>query len=365
MRTVPKISVALIAVTLLVAGCSSDPEPGRSAHDDPCDVTRERPHLDGEVVIRGMDAPCELAFQQVARLTGELDGVAPRPPVSVGPDSTFLTATFAPGQLAVWSWDGDLLRTFGRGAGNGPGEFRSAEDIAIGGDGIVTVAADLGLWHRYTFAGAFIETVRVPATVDATRVEIHSDGSLVVRMRSASRSFLKFDGETFDSIGPAPDAPGLGGISVAGDRIWRWDVRRYSIRSHAADSGERLSSLTRDVPWYPNPMDLSTPPDDANLYGIAATDEGLIFVQVGLQAEGALSELQLTGDLEADLPALSAVRDNVVEVLGADGTLLASRRYDNVGEAPDPITADLWFRVERDLLQSITILQPVLSVREP
>lgn len=72
------------------------------------------------------ESPCEIAWGSVLRVDpSPSDSVALGGPPWIDPQGRIWSGTYQRGELAVWNWDGELLRTIGE-YGEGPGQFRGS-----------------------------------------------------------------------------------------------------------------------------------------------------------------------------------------------------------------------------------------------
>ena len=196
--------------------------------------------------------PDELGFREVVRLAGEIDGTAPWPPVAVGPEGTFLSATYSPGEIAEWSATGQLQRVIGNGEGSGPGESRRAQDIVIGPDSVVNIMTGGTRWHRYSPTGDFMETVSLPTVAGAGEAIATADGTLLTWVRSREGpQMLAWDGSDIRSVGPRAAAGSSFRLATSGHgTFWSAESTTYRIRRHNLPDGLVNLTLTRDPAGY-------------------------------------------------------------------------------------------------------------------
>lgn len=188
------------------------------------------------------------------------------------------------------------------------------------------------------------------------------DGILVTTTFRSPTILITYDGEGVSFAGP-PNSPDAGQryFSAVGAEVWTVEVDSYDVTRHSLPGGEVGLRVRRDVDWFPWAGPASGG-SKANTYGLAASAAGLLWVQVGADDQNAPDEPRPRFETEEEaIRIMTRYRDNLIEVLGVDGSLVASRRYDNVAEPPNPITPDRWYRVDDDILRSIVILEPVLT----
>ncbi len=313
------------------------------------------------VVVEGERPVCELDFVEVVRLQGTEEEWAPRPPIAVGPGETYVSATYQPGRLARWSSNGELEQVFGRGEGEGPGEFRGTSAIVIGPDSVVYVMSGPRA-HLYAPDGEFLETIRWPGVSGQRSTVITSDGVLVVStrrpgdpLRPALLAWRDGDWNELESSAGRPGqryslahSPGLG--------LWSAEAGTYEVTQHDMPGGEVRLRVSRTASWFPGDGRYR-----ANLYGILADDRGLIWTLMSTPAPDAPAAPAPSAESLEELSSIvAAYRENMIEALAVDGRLIASRRYPDPRLAPTPMTPSRWFLQEDDLLRSVVILEPVV-----
>ena len=337
-----------------------------------CGVVVGKPPVgQGAVVEADGDAPCTIEFREVTRLQSQSDGISARVPATTGPGGTYLTATYQPGRVAVWSPEGELIRVMGNGDGEGPGEFWQASSIVVGADSVVNILPGLPHWHRYDWAGGFIETIRAPAIGGLSDAGIGPDGLLVAKTQGPEGALLVLwrpgsevrivDG-SFNTIGF-----GFGFVNASPSTgVWSAVHSRYAIRRHALPSGAVDFEVRRRVDWFRS----SGPTFDESapiVFGLNVDDRGLLWVWTNVPDPDAPSVPRPRSSYSPDDPDRDVVagryRDYVLEVLSTDGEVIASRRYDRPQDVALGATADLWVRTEDDLLRSLTIMEPILVRR--
>lgn len=367
----------LFALLILTAASCTESPPARTETDasvvsEVCGVVVGEPPLgQGEVVAAGDDAPCTIEFREVIRLQSRSDGISARVPATTGPGGTYVTATYQPGRVAVWSPEGELIRVMGNGDGEGPGEFWQAASMVVGADSVVNILPGLPHWHRYEWAGEFIETIRAPAIGGLGEARIGPDGLLVATTQGpeGARLVLWSPGEEVRIVDGFFNTNGFGyGWISASPRTGLWSAvhSRYTIRRHALPSGSVDFEVHRRVDWFRS----SGPKFDESapvVFGLNVDDRGLLWVWTNVPDPDAPSAPRPRSsyspdDADRDVVA-GRYRDYVLEVLSRDGEVIASRRYDRPQDVALGATADLWVRTEADVLRSLTIVEPILVRR--
>jgi len=361
--------VASGSLILALSGCG-DSSPSPSPPAAPCQVPSEQATPVGDsVVVSDVDAPCTIEFREVTRLVGPEGGPDPREPVALGPGGTFVTSTYDPGQVAIWSPEGEFLRRVGHGPGSGPGEFPHVSSLLVDSDSVIHILPGMPLWHRYSWSGAFLETVRTPTGASTTGMTMTEDGTLItpaltgpepgffVWPRGAdSVRFVAvpdpFRTETGSALRYVRAAPGVG--------VWSVHFQHYILALHDPSSFEIIGQIERDVEWFPG-AGTGTP---AIVSDFAVDDRGLLWVRLGVDAPDAPSVPRPQATSEEERRAIiNQYRNTLTEVLTADGRLLATRTSEVVFEIPRPITGDRWYRVQDEPVPTLVILEPNLVER--
>ncbi len=373
------VSLALVATP----GCGDTRGPGGDAnHDSPSNWPASAEGLDGEfpacaghppawpptvdhVVVSGEEAPCELDFVEVVTLRPDDDAWHPRPPIAVTPDGGFVTGTWHHGTLALWTPDGALVRTFGQGPGDGPGEFSWASAILVDRDSMIHVTSG-PLVHRYTIEGRFLETFRLPVPSGVREASITAEGHLLLSALAVDASLRR--GVVLWTPGGARVYEEPGGH--IGDwflhtysrplGLWVAGTSSYEVVHVAGPDEEPVFRMVRSVDWFPGEGRANPP----NLYLLEADPAGLIYTLASAPAPDAPpGPLPSARSVEEIRAHVNLYRENVIEALSVDGRLIASRRYRLPSETPTPITPDRWYLELPDLEQTIVILEPVLRRR--
>ena len=335
-----------------------------------CGVVVGRPPIgQGEVVAADDAAPCTIEFREVIRLQSQSDGISARVPATTGPGGTYLTATYQPGRVAVWSPEGELIRVMGNGDGEGPGEFWHPTSMVVGADSVVNILPGLTHWHRYTWAGEFVETIRAPVVGGLSEAAIGPDGLLVAKTQGPEGAQLVLwrPGSEVRIVDGSFNTNGFGfGLISASPRAGIWSAvhSRYAVRRHALPSGAVDFEVRRRVDWFrPNGREFEE--SAPIVFGLNVDDRGLLWVWTNVPDPDAPSVPRPRSDSPdgVDLDIAGRYRDYVLEVLSTGGNVIASRRYDRPQDVALGATADLWVRTEDDLLRSLTIVEPILVRR--
>ena len=305
---------------------------------------------------------------EVTRLQSRVDGIAARLPATRGPDGTYLTATYELGRIAVWSARGELIRVMGNGEGEGPGEFSHALELIVEADSVVNVFLGLPHWHRYTWAGDFIETIRVPIVSGLGDATIGPDGMLVMTTSGpeGSRLVLWRPGEKA-RVAEGWSGPGGPLFRVSASRgmgVWTSEHSHYTVRRHTLPSGEVDLEVRRRVGWFQS-SEHGYSQSKAVVFQLSVDNRGLLWVWTDApDPEAPVTPRPVPQSLEeADGDVANRYRDFVLEVLSTDGELIAHKRFDRGHDIAWDATADFWVRIEDDLLESLTIVEPILVRR--
>src|SRR6056297_3203189 len=196
-----------LATLLVVAACGSDANSEAAIEAQGCipeSSDRTTPAAGGEVVVRGSDAPCDVTFELVREREGEPDSTLPQTPVAAGPDGRWVTATYAEGEFAVWSPDGQLERRIGLGDGDGPGEFGRVFDLVVDSvaETVYVFSNSLSV-EVYSLAGEYLRGIRVPDRASAG-VRL-TDGTIAMAASgfSGGPRLLLADSDSSYRAGPA------------------------------------------------------------------------------------------------------------------------------------------------------------------
>ncbi len=157
------LAIIAVVVTGLAAGCGGD---GANR-----DATVEVDTIGGVVVVRnGIGLWGESERWRVVeefRVGGSQWGENPDEELiysadasaTLGPNGQIFVIEFEADRVAVFSGDGDFVRSFG-GLGEGPGEFRKPTAMTWDGVGRLWVADFDGRYHVFDSTGTFRKTVR-------------------------------------------------------------------------------------------------------------------------------------------------------------------------------------------------------------
>lgn len=385
----PTAPAARLLVGLLLpvlgAACGGNAVP--SASDTPCAVPTDvvRPDT-GTVVVTGDEPPCTIAFRVVVTLRSEMEGRAARWPVALGPGGTYLTATYNPGEVAVWSPSGAFERAIGKGAGEGPGEFRRVQDLVVDTlrDRVYILPGPANI-EVYTLEGEFLRRITVPGVPAVRAAVLAPDGALIATTPSVGRGgtrspdLIVVRGDSITRAGPhRRSANPFYYLGPSRDGVWTFEPYWYELDHHVLPDGLIDFRIRREAPWVTEHTEKTIrgqldQGDHAPSFMGAWIDEerGLAFALVMVADPDAprppkfvkAPNGELMVDPNAPRPRAGAYQDRVVEVVTLDGRLLASRRWDNAATAPGPITPDRWGLTLDDELRSIRILEPVLVKR--
>lgn len=323
----------------------------------------------GRSVAVGDEAPCTIEFREVTGLRSQSGGIAARRPVTAGPGGTYLTGTYQPGLVAVWSPEGELIRVMGSGRGEGPGEFGNVASMIVGSDSVVNILPGLPHWHRYTWGGDFLETVRTKSIGGLSEAAIGPDGVLVAKTQGpeGARLVLWRPGSEVRIVDGSFGADGVSWALIsASPRMGLWSAvhSRYTIRRHALPEGAVDFEIHRRVEWFRS-NDRENEESPPIVFGLTVDDRGLLWVWTNVLDSDAPTTPRPRADSPEDVnPEIAnRYRDYVLEVFGTDGTLIASRRYDRAQDVAVGVAAGVWVRTEDDLLRSLTIVEPILESR--
>lgn len=301
---------------------------------------------------------CNVEFREIVRLQGDVDGVAPHEPIRPLKDGRFLTATYSPGEVALWAPDGELVGVMGRGPGEGPGEFdyptglaQTTEDEFVLFSGIQTV-------HVYSTNGDFRRSLRIPATSGVGDGATFGDVVITSAGSVEGEQAYVLQGDSVRAFGVRVDAM----LVLAANEstgVWSAENDRYVLRRHLWPSGIVRDSVARNPGWFPGTKDAP-----GSLYGLQADSHGLIWVLISAaDADAPSGRIPFVDDPEEQYAIDVKYLDSVIEAFTPDGRLVVSVRYDSVRESAYPIGRDLWYRRIGDLLPAMVILRAELTRR--
>lgn len=355
--------VAALLLVSLVATCADPAPPPELSCTVPAGGDIQR---GDSLVVTDLEAPCTVRFREVARLRASPDEPDPRVPVKTGPGGTYVTATYSGGEVAVWSERGEFVRTVGNGEGSGPGEFGSVSALLVDSDSVINILPGLPLWHRYTWSGGFLETVRVPTTAGIPDMAEAGRGTLVTSTTTPRGPPLIVWQRGADSVRMIQSPGTLGPEAIrffeaSGEAgLWSLLPQRYLLQHHDPESLGIKGQLVREADWFP------VPPEDVQgvVSAFAVDRRKLLWTVVGHPAPDAPSAPRPPATSREEYFAIaSRYRNTTIEVLTMDGRLLASRTYEQLDSRPRPATAERWYREETDPFPSIVILEPRLVQR--
>ncbi len=314
-----------------------------------------------EITPRQTCQGCSIQLEPVATLGRAQDPVSPFWYSRVAVDrlgTLFVGPTTSPGEIAVYSPSGDLLRTLGR-EGEGPGEFHGIRYLQVlGGDSLHVLSR--GRRTILSLDGDFIGSS--PALITTTNAAVLDDGRVLVnRLIQTPERFglpahiLGTGGQPDLSFGNDSDDPqgefvagNLRTVSYSGgSQVWVGPLGQYRLELWDT-AGTHLRTFVRSAPWFkpwvrrsalqpfrekPNPTLLSVREDHA----------GLLWVILRVPDRN--------WEPGVEEPAYEHVYDAILEVVDPEtGDLLISERFDE----PDQLF--LYFLSE-DLLTSSSVTE--------
>ena len=307
---------------------------------------------------------CDIEFREVVRLQ-DVDSITPHPPIVALHDGRYVTATYSPGKVALWSSDGVLAGLIGKGPGEGPGEFDYATGLAQVAEDELLVLTGMPIVHNYTTGGRFVRSFRLPTNGGAGSAVTYGGIAVTTAyMLGREQGFLLAD----DSV-RAYGVPGRQGskllVAAAEDvGIWSAEHDRYVLRRHAFPSGSAVDSLVVARDWFPGPRG-----NEGQLSWLHADGRGLIWTVASVADPDAPSdnwmsagEEQPIEDMEEFLTSDVEFRDNVIEAFTPAGRLVVSARFDSYREAAQPMRGNIWYRQTGDML-AIVVLEVRLTER--
>lgn len=366
------VNGALAMLPVLVMGaCGSEAQSDVSPGSNGCAAegldTSTRPVTD-VVVVQGNDPPCGVTFELVLELDGSLEGTLPRYPVAVGPGGRWLTGTYAEGEFAVWSPEGDLERRIGIGSGDGPGEFGRVSDLVVDSvAGTVHVFSNSSRVEVFSLEGEHLTAIRLPdRAVGGVRL---ADGTIASAPSTSPDSprLLLLTGDSVFRAGPARRFVFPPEVRAGASDVWTVEAPWYQFDRHVLPSGAVDLSVRREVEWFPAVSEQTASSAGGPLVqGFAVDPErGLVFARL-LIIEPAPPPRGLGEQVPQPLDP-SDPPDGVVEVFTLGGDLVASSRFENGREIPWPLSTGppgaFWYRVNDDATRSIDIFRPVLVPR--
>ena len=341
----------LLLFALASLGCSASDDRTASG-SSPCSGTPLKELQSTIHISPEAEAACSVEFQTLVTLQGQLDGVAPKPPVVRGPDGHYLSGTAAEGQFAVWDSAGALVRTVGRGPGEGPGEFRFVNGLTMLDDSLVLVTTGLQNWHVYSVDGDFAGTTRSETTGGVGQAVVTESGSVFGAAYDQTYGvFFESSGEQITRIRLPEERRMTPLWTYHEEEAWYAWYDDYSLRALG-----REGALVRDNPWIERGSS-----ERANLFMMAVDSESRIWVLASIPDPDAPEGLMPPANSMTEIVELTRVyRDTLLEALSADGRLLVSMRFDGYYDHPKPMLGGGWYTESDDALPVISIVEPVL-----
>jgi hypothetical protein len=301
-----------------------------------------------ERVIRECEAPCPLRAERVVLLGEETGPGYVGTPVGVveRSDGTWVLADREDqNRLKVFGADGSFLRSVGR-AGDGPGEFRTVNHIALLGADTLEVY-DLGGLRIQQFGPRFEpgSATRLPGFHAASMARV-ADGRRVVNAIVAVPSgiglplhLVSETGEILASFGSDPPIEDLRTshrryFSLT-PRETAWATRHTEYRLEEWTwEGRRVRALVRDAPWLKRDGDRQLSPDgvpNAGVRAIREDREGRLWVAVLVPGSdwesGVGPQEQFTGQVTTGITNMERAFDTIIEVIDPEtGRILGTQR---------------------------------------
>jgi hypothetical protein len=221
--------------------------------------------------------------------------------------------------------------------------------------------------HQYLISGEFLQSYSLGGRSGVLDGAYSPSGVLVTAQSDSERALLGVVGDSVFDIGPAkrPDSrPPF--LAQAKTGIWMVSNPWFEARLFSEPGWDLGLTVKRDVDWFKVATAETRRAGErtSNLYNFAVGENGVLWFLASREDPNAPD-----GPIPPFRPGpeaiamLSGFRDHVVEAVGLDGSLLASRLYERVDEDPTPITATRWYRIDDDVLQTVVILEPVLTPR--
>ena len=316
--------------------------------------------VDSTVVVSATGSTeCTVSFVEVLRLAGSVDGVAPRPPIVSLRDGSFVTATFQPGQIAHWGVNGELVGVFGKGVGDGPGEFARPADLVELPDGSIAILTGRPTWHEYALNGRHLRSRTLFALGGLRAGTVVGDRSFFLSMGELGPVVWRVEADSMVALSQL--SPGTLGLLAGSDAAGLWVAQDQDYRLMRVDlhSGNVGRSIERVADWFPRPSD-----GRANLYRVDVDPAGRIWVLISAEDPDAPEGLMPpVSTMEEAAEVTNRYRDTRLEVFSRDGRLLASEVFERIEDAPEPIGNGHWYRRDTDPLESVILLKPQLLVR--
>lgn len=269
------------------------------------------------------------------------------------------------GHLSTWALggvepDGTLLRVFGNGGGQGPGEFTNMNGLLVGTDSVVNVFTGRAEWHRYHWSGEYLETVRAPTMSGVAEPVVLADGMIVtVAMRPEGPVLVTWNHGRAAEFVETKVEPGFHRLVLGASRsagLWSSETPSYVLRRHQMPQGNVGFEIRREAPWFRREHGRSP-----YVTHVTVDERGLVWICTNVpdSSPPAGPPVETFSD-EARRHQNDQYRDVVMEVFTPDGRLLASRRFDDLAMTGWGLAGDLWVLQEDDLLQSLVIRRAML-----
>jgi hypothetical protein len=337
-------------------------------------VSARQGELPDTVVVEGEDGPCTIVFNEVVTLKGSIVGELPRLPVTVGPNGGWVTATYDPGKVAIWSAAGEFRRTIGEGPGGGPGEFGRVSDIAVDtATGRIYIFTSSNRIEVYGDGGEYLETISLPR-YSSWGTLLH-DGTVVAVLARATAEpvFAVVKPDTVMPTGPVQRGPAFPPLLYGnGDGVWTVESAWYEIRRHDMRDGQVDFQITRETPLFPAPRveEIERLGGPVVVAFAVDTRQGRVFAVLKQVLKPGHSPPPVAQP-ETPLIPIDAANNPyygaVIEAFDFAGNVLASLRLDDGESVPYPMMSlgsrGLWYEVLSDDIRSIRILRPSLEKR--
>jgi hypothetical protein len=284
-------------------------------------------------------AGCTIRVEHLATLGRVEDPISPLWYARVAADSSgnlFVGPTTSPGEIAVYSSSGELLRTLGR-EGEGPGEFFGIRYVQIlGGDSLHVLSR--GRHTVLSLEGDVLGTS--PALVYSTNATVLGDGRMLVNtaiqtpekigipahiLGTDGQPALSFGNDSRDPQGEFVEGNWRTVSYSGGDRVWVGPLGEYRLEAWDT-TGVHLKTLIRSAEWFQHW-------DRRSARQPFGEEPNPILLSAHEDARGRLWVISRVPDRNwkpgFKEPAYEEVYDTVLEVIDPlSGDLVASQRFD-------------------------------------